>query len=173
MSAANFNAALAAVLRHEGGYVNHPADPGGMTNLGVTKATWEVWVGREVSEAEMRALTPAAVTPLYRARYWDAVAADALPTGVDYVVFDPAVNSGPGRAARWLQDSVGVLIDGSIGPRTLAAARRMDPADLIDQVCDRRIRFLRGLPTWSTFGKGWDRRVREVKASALAMLETV
>lgn len=165
----NFDAALAAVLRHEGGFVDHPKDPGGMTNLGVTRTTWAAHMGREVSEAEMRALTPALVRPVYHRRYWLIVGGDDLPAGVDYAVFDAAVNSGPGRAARWLQDLAGVLIDGEVGPRTLAAVRRKDPARVIDQFCDRRVRYLRSLPTYATFGKGWERRVKDVRATALEM----
>lgn len=169
MTAANFDAALAAVLAHEGGFVNHPRDPGGMTNLGVTKVVWDAWVGREVSEAEMRVLTPAMVAPLYRKRYWLAVSADDLPAGVDYAVFDAAVNSGVGRASRWLQGVVDALVDGEIGPRTLAAVRRQAPIEVIDRFSDRRIRFLRTLDAYATFGKGWERRVKDVRATALEM----
>ena len=99
----NFERALAAVLHHEGGFVNHPSDPGGMTNLGCTKKVWEEWVGHEVDEKAMRALTPADVAPLYKAKYWDKIKGDELPDGVDYVVFDCAINSGPGRAIKFLQ----------------------------------------------------------------------
>ena len=108
----NFDAALAAVLHHEGGFVNHPKDPGGMTNLGCTKKVWEEHCGHEVDEKAMRALTPADVAPLYKAKYWDKVRGDELPSGVDYAVFDAAINSGPGRAAKWLQACVGVEQDG-------------------------------------------------------------
>ena len=73
-------------------------------------------------EADMRALTPALVGPLYKRKYWDKVAGDLLPSGLDYAVFDAAINSGPGRAAKWLQELVGVTADGAIGPGTLAAA---------------------------------------------------
>ncbi|NDH74160.1 MAG: hypothetical protein EBY53_06475, partial [Rhodobacteraceae bacterium] len=87
----NFRQALQAVLQHEGGFVNHPKDPGGMTNLGVTKRVWEEWVGHPVGEKEMRALTPVTVARLYKRKYWDAVKADELPTGLDYLMFDFAV----------------------------------------------------------------------------------
>ena len=123
----NFDVALKALLKHEGGYVNHPADPGGMTNLGVTKRVWEEWVGHEVDEQTMRGLTPDAVAPLYRKRYWDAVRGDDLPSGVDLVVFDCAVNSGVGRASKFLQKAVGVADDGKIGPATLRAVASKNP----------------------------------------------
>jgi lysozyme family protein len=158
----NFDKALAAVLVHEGGYVNNPKDPGGMTNLGCTKTVWEEHCGHAVDEKVMRALTPADVAPLYKSKYWDKVKCDDLPSGVDYVVFDAAINSGPGRAAKWLQACVGVEPDGGIGPKTLAAVRAMDAKQLIDDYGKRRLSFLYDLPTWDTFGKGWARRVNEV-----------
>jgi len=165
----NFDQCLALLLKHEGGYVNHPADPGGRTNLGVTQRVWEEYVGHPVTEADMRALGPKDVAPLYKQRYWDAVRGDVLPTGVDYSVFDIAVNSGVGRAAKILQKAIGVAPDGAIGPATLGAVSESDPAELIISVCRARQAFLEGLPTFSTFGKGWTRRVNEVQAKALAM----
>ena len=161
----NFAEALEHVLKHEGGYVNHPSDPGGMTNLGVTKRVWEEWVGHEVDEKTMRALTPADVAPMYKAKYWDKVKADELPSGVDYAVFDAAVNSGPGRAAKWLQACVGVELDGGIGSKTLAAVAAFE-GDLVDDYSKRRLSFLMDLPHWPTFGKGWGRRVAEVRSDA-------
>jgi lysozyme family protein len=166
----NFESALQAVLHHEGGFVNHPADPGGMTNLGVTKAVWEEWVGHEVDEKAMRALAPAQVAPMYKAKYWDKIKGDDLPEGVDYAVFDAAVNSGPGRAAKWLQACVGVDPDGGIGPKTLAAVAAFDPAELVEDYAKRRLSFLMDLPHWGTFGKGWSRRVAEVQNTASTML---
>lgn len=165
----NFESALKAILRHEGGYVNHPADPGGMTNLGVTKRVWEEWVGHEVDEKTMRNLTPEIVGPMYKAKYWDKIKGDDLPTGVDYVVFDAAVNSGPGRAAKWLQACVGVEPDGGIGPKTLAAVNAFDANQLIEDYAKRRLSFLMDLKTWDTFGKGWGRRVAEVQKTGLDM----
>jgi lysozyme family protein len=165
----NFAEALQKLLAHEGGFVDHPADPGGMTNLGVTKKVWEEWVGHPVDEKQMRALTPATVAPLYRAKYWDKIKGDDLPTGVDYTVFDAAVNSGPGRAVKWLQGCVGVEQDGGIGPKTLAAVAAMDPAELVEDYAKRRLSFLMDLPHWSTFGKGWGRRVAEVQTTASSM----
>lgn len=165
----NFLDALAAVLHHEGGFVNHPKDPGGMTNLGVTKRVWEEWVGHEVDEKAMRALTPETVAPMYKAKYWDKIRGDDLPDGVDYVVFDASINSGPGRAAKWLQTAVGAVPDGAIGAGTLAKVAAMDAKAIIEKYQDTRLAFLKSLPTWDTFGKGWERRVTEVQDSALKM----
>ena len=159
----NFDDALKALLKHEGGFVNHPVDPGGMTNLGVTKLVWENWVGHPVDEQTMRGLTPEMVAPLYKKRYWDAVRGDDLPSGVDLVVFDCAVNSGVGRASRFLQQVVGVTDDGKIGPGTIQAVLSKDPKELVDAFCDKRQAFLESLPTFGTFGKGWSRRVAEVR----------
>lgn len=165
----NFDEALKAILHHEGGFVNHPKDPGGMTNLGVTKKVWEEWVGHEVDEKTMRGLTPEIVGPMYKVKYWDKVKGDDLPAGVDYVVFDAAVNSGPGRAAKWLQACVGVDPDGGIGPKTLAAVNAFDASQLVEDYAKRRLSFLMDLETWDTFGKGWGRRVAEVQKTGLDM----
>ena len=167
----NFDKALAAVLHHEGGFVNHPSDPGGMTNLGCTKTTWEEWVGHPVDEKTIRALTPADVASLYKRKYWDKIKGDELPTGIDYAVFDAAINSGPGRAVKWLQGCVGADMDGALGPKTLALVAAADQKQLVEDYAKRRLSFLTDLPTWSTFGKGWGRRVSEVEKTALLMLQ--
>jgi lysozyme family protein len=165
----NFAEALQAVLKHEGGWSHHPSDPGGMTNLGCTKAVWEEYCGHPVDEKAMRALTPNDVAPLYKRKYWDKIKGDELPDGVDYVVFDAAINSGPGRAAKWLQACVGVDPDGGIGPKTLAAVNSFNKNNLIEDYSKRRLSFLMDLPNWGTFGKGWGRRVEEVEKTALDM----
>mgnify|MGYP003657230111 CR=1 FL=1 len=162
----NFEKALAHVLESEGGFSNHKLDPGGMTNLGCTKAVWEEFVGHPVSEADMRALTPADVAPLYKRKYWDRVAGDLLPSGLDYAVFDAAINSGPGRAAKWLQEVAGVPADGSIGKQTLAAIDAFSPLEIIAQYNDKRLQFLEALPTFATFGRGWSNRVSAVQSIA-------
>ena len=124
-----FDEALKVILRHEGGYVNHPRDPGGITNLGVTKNTWEAWTGKPATEADMRALTREAVGPLYRARYWDLLHCDQIPAGLAMCVFDFGVNAGPARAARYLQQMVGAGADGKIGPATIAAVKAVVARD--------------------------------------------
>ena len=166
----NFDTALEHLLKSEGGFVNHPLDPGKATNLGVTQKVWEAWVGHPVTEKEMRALTPAIVAPIYKARYWDRVAGDLLPSGLDYTVFDAAVNSGPGQAAKWLQRIVKVDADGAIGAKTLAAVAKMDVDTIILAYKDYRLSFLHDLPTYDTFGKGWTRRVTEVTDQASRMV---
>jgi lysozyme family protein len=162
----NFEAALAHVLKSEGGYVNDPRDPGGRTNLGCTQATWEEFVGHPVSETDMRNLTPKDVAPLYKRKFWDKVAGDDLPAGLDYAVFDAAINSGPGRAAKWLQEVVGVTADGAIGKGTLAAVATFKTQDLIKAYNDKRLKFLQSLPTFGAFGKGWSTRVASVQQIA-------
>lgn len=169
MAAESFEHVLPHLFRHEGGYADHPSDPGGATKYGITRATLAAWRGRAVSKSDVRALTKAEAAAIYRARYWGAVKADDLPAGIDYVVFDAAVNSGPARAARWLQAAVRVPQDGIVGPVTLAAAASGDPARLIGDISEIRLAFLRALSTWPVFGKGWSRRVEEVWAEALAM----
>ena len=166
----NFAEALQKILVHEGGFSDHPLDPGGMTNLGVTRRVWEEWTGHPVTVRQMIDLTPAKVAPMYRRKYWDKVHGDELPAGVDLVVFDAAVNSGPGRATKWLQACVGVEVDGDIGPKTLAAVNAFDTAHLIDDYGRRRLAFLLDLPTWETFGKGWTKRVAAVRLESLDLV---
>jgi lysozyme family protein len=158
------------MLKSEGGFVNHPSDPGGMTNLGVTKATWENWIDHASDEAEMRALTPEQVEPLYKQRYWDAVRGDDLPVGLDYLMFDFGVNAGPGRAIRVLQSAVGVNPDGGFGPMTFAAVQAINPVELIEKFSQAKEDFYRSLAQFPTFGKGWLNRVADVKVKANSML---
>ena len=170
----NFEQCLAHVLKSEGGYVNNPKDPGGETNLGVTRRVWQSWVGRDLTDDEMHQLTPEMVAPLYRAKYWDAIQGDVLPSGLDLCVFDTAVNSGPGRAVKLLQGCIGVATDGAIGNNTLSAVAQFKNQALIDLIngyCDSRQAFLASLPTFSTFGKGWSRRVSEVREQAIIMAQ--
>jgi len=167
----NFEESLKMILHHEGGYVNHPSDPGGRTNLGVTQAVYEDWIDSPTTEEAMRNLTVKDVTPIYKRNYWDRVHADDLPSGVDFCVFDMAVNSGSGRAAKILQKVVGASADGAIGPQTLSAVARMEPTDLIYNFTARREDFYRGLSTFETFGRGWLRRNEKTQIDAIAMTE--
>ena len=164
---------MAKLLVHEGGFSNHSQDPGGVTNLGVTQRVWQEWVGHDVNEKQMRALTPEMVAPLYKRKYWDACRCDDLVSGLDYCVFDCAVNSGVGRATKLLQSCVGATPDGGYGPITIALVKKAqqgDVARLIELYCAKRLEFLQALPTFATFGKGWSRRVAEVKQTALQMV---
>jgi lysozyme family protein len=137
---------------------------------GITKDVWEEWTGHRVDEKTMRSLTIEMVKPLYKRKYWDKIQGDELPAGIDYCVFDAAVNSGPGRAIKWLQEVLGVTVDGMLGPKTLLAAKIADPAATIDEYTEVRRAFLEKLPTWGVFGKGWGRRVAEVNRSATTMV---
>jgi lysozyme family protein len=142
-----------------------------MTNLGVTKKVWEEWVGHDVAEKEMRNLTPTMVASLYKRKYWDACRADELVSGLDYCVFDVAVNSGVGRAIKLLQQTVGATPDGGYGSITAALVKEAekDPEKIISLFSSRRLEFLESLKAFPTFGKGWSRRVAEVKEKALEM----
>jgi lysozyme family protein len=166
----NFNKCLTMLLHHEGGFVNHPKDPGGMTNLGVTKAVYDKWIGREATEQEMRDLTPEDVAPIYKKNYWDRVKGDDLPSGVDWACFDWAVNSGSGRPAKALQRCVGATPDGAIGPMTLRAVADNEPKRLVEGVYTQRQKFYEDLKTFETFGRGWTRRNKETLDSALEMI---
>lgn len=158
----NFEKALACTLREEGGFTSDPRDSGGPTNLGVTQRVWETYIGHKVDEAAMRALTIDDVRPLYRMFYWDTIKGDALPSGLDLALFDFAVNSGPRRASRTLQQLLNVEQDGVIGPKTLTAIAACNMALLNARFGDARLDYLRTLPTFATFGNGWSARVNRV-----------
>lgn len=162
----NFQRALSRVLKHEGGFANHPKDPGGATNRGVTLATFRAYVKADGTVTDLKKITDEQVSTVYYRHYWAAVNAHQLPAGIDYAVFDFAVNSGPKRAAQYLQGVLGVAQDGRVGPKTIAAAEAADHAAVINQLCDDRLAFLKRLPTWKTFGKGWTRRVEDVRKTA-------
>jgi len=167
----NFDQCLALVLKEEGGYVNDPRDPGGRTNHGVTQKVWEDWVGHPVTEDDMKNLSVQDVAPLYKKNYWDKINGDSLPLGIDYATFDMAVNSGVTRAAKTLQQVCGVGQDGQVGPTTIAAAEEANSREAATRICEARLAFLQGLPTWPTFGKGWGGRVSRVENLAFRMVE--
>ena len=165
----NFDKSLALVLIHEGGFADHPRDPGGATMKGVTLATFRRFFGADKTVTDLKNITQAQLALVYRTGYWDKCSADQLPSGVDYAVFDAAVNSGPVRAARFLQAAVGGTVDGVIGPATLVAVDARNPTATINSLCDQRLAFLRGLSTFADFGRGWSRRVSDVRQQALLM----
>jgi lysozyme family protein len=166
----NFDKSFVLVLKSEGGYVNNPKDPGGETMMGVTKAAWSTWLKRTILPGEMAKLTVADITPFYKALYWDKAYCNQLPAGVDYMAFDAAVNMGVGQSIRLLQKSLGCVADGVIGPNTMKAINDADTKTLIDKFSAQKEMFYRSLATFVTFGKGWMRRVAEVKQAALSML---
>jgi len=163
----NFENALEIILEHEGGYVNHPKDPGGETNLGVTKRVYEDFGG----EKEMKELTQEDVEPIYQENYWDKCKCDDLPEGLDLCVFDFAVNAGPGRAAKYLQTMIDTVADGGIGPNTLKTlSSYVDTHGVVktvEQYQANRQEYYEGLSTFDTFGRGWTRRVEETTEKAL------
>jgi lysozyme family protein len=154
----NFDQAFDILLKHEGGFSDHAADPGGKTRYGITEA-----VAREVGyRGDMRELPVDLAKRIYKDRYWDAVRAEELPAAIRYAVFDAAVNSGPRQAIRWLQRAAGAKDDGIIGPKTLAAVRAADPERLLRQLLAQRLRFMTGLSSWAAFGRGWARRIADL-----------
>lgn len=157
------------MLKSEGGYSDNPKDPGGATNLGVTKKAWEDYVGHAVSKQDIKNLTVDLVRPFYKARYWDACKCDGLPSGLDYLVFDTCVNAGPGRAIKLLQKVLNLQADGVFGLKTMNAVAQYTghPLDtLIQTYTKARIAFYESLPTFGTFGKGWVARANKVCATA-------
>ena len=165
----NFEQSLKMLLHHEGGYVWHPEDPGGETNLGVTRAVYEQWVGRQVMDGEMKRLTVADVAPIYKTNYWDKIKGDDLPSGLDFAAFDWAVNSGTGRPAKVIQKYISAKQDGAIGPKTLALVAENDPSNMIQYLYEQRQKFYERLKTFDTFGKGWTRRNQETLKAAMEM----
>tara|TARA_R110001632_G_scaffold168787_1_gene287636 strand:- start:639 stop:1148 length:510 start_codon:yes stop_codon:yes gene_type:complete len=166
----NFDKSLKILLKHEGGYVNHPKDPGGETNLGVTKRVYQEWGGSK----NMKDLTQEDVAPIYKNNYWDRCKCDHLPSGLDLAVFDWAVNSGTGRAAKNLQAMIGTVSDGGIGPNTLKTLNEYIEHHGLERVIEEyknvRQDFYESLSTFDTFGKGWTRRNNETAEIAMEMI---
>jgi len=169
MTAKNFRTALTKVLVHEGGYVNHPKDPGGATNQGVIQRTYDAFRdSKKLPRRSVKFLETSERDAIYKKQYWDAVGGDGLPDGIDYVLFDGAVNSGPVQSVKWVQRALRPTysgpIDGQLGMGTLAAIDATANHDhLIDLTLDRRLSFLEQLKTWPTFKKGWQARIRDVR----------
>lgn len=157
----NFDQAFTELLGHEGGFVDHPSDPGGATRWGVTErvARANGYTGN------MRDFPQAAAKHIYRRSYWDAVRADELPDVIRYAVFDAAVNSGARQSIQWLQSALGVTADGKIGPLTMAAVKKADPLKLKGKLLSQRLEFMASLSTWPAFGRGWARRIASLMES--------
>lgn len=169
MTASSYDMALARVLKHEGGYTNHPSDPGGPTNFGITIHDYRRYIKSGGTAADVRNMKLSDAAKIYRARYWDTLRCDELPAGLDYAVFDYGVNSGTGRAAKVMARLLGQNAGAAVTDALLAAIRTAGPQTLIARLCDERLAFLKSLKTWPVFGAGWGRRVAEVRRDALAM----
>jgi lysozyme family protein len=167
----SFKECLDLVLKSEGDYVNNPADPGGMTNLGVTKRVWEEFTGHESDEKEMRSLTPEKVAPLYEQRYWRPCYGEVLPRGLDLVVFSMGVNAGPGRSVKLLQSSIGCVPDGVIGPKTRGLICDSNTATLISKFSEARREYYKSLKNFPIFGRGWVNRCDKEEQEALNMVK--
>lgn len=154
----NFDTAFTKLIGHEGGFVDHPDDPGGATNWGVTER-----VARSHGyTGHMRDFTVTTAKAIYRKDFWDAVRAEDLPPVIRYAVFDAAVNSGVGQATRWLQRALGVADDGRIGPLTIAAATMAEPDVLLRKMLSQRLKFMTSLSNWPSFSRGWARRIADL-----------
>lgn len=149
----NFEQAFSEIIKREGGYVDHPDDPGGATNYGITErvARSHGYVG------SMKDLPLSTAKHIYRRDYWDKISADLLPPRIRFHVLDAAVNSGHGQAIKWLQKAGGVDDDGIIGKDTLVAAHNVTPA----KYSALRLMFMTNLRGWNTFGRGWARRIAD------------
>lgn len=170
MAASSYDAALARLLAHEGGYTNDAADPGGPTNFGITIYDYRKYVKPSATAADVRAMTIEEAKAIYRDKYWDAQRCGELPAGVDYAVFDYGVNSGIVRSGKVLRRVIGLADnDWRTTDDVLAALAKRDARKVIAAICDERLRFLQSLKTWRVFGRGWSRRVAEVKTYALRL----
>lgn len=165
----NFLTCLEKVLNHEGGFVNDPLDPGGMTNFGITKKSYESYLGRKVTESEMRDISYDEIKLFYKKMYWDKASCDEINKGIDYCVFDSAVNSGVLRAVKWLQQSLHLADDGIIGNKTLCALKYCTEKEVINEICNLRMIYLRSLKKWGRFGNGWQKRVNDVRKDSTRM----
>jgi lysozyme family protein len=164
----NFKECLELVLKSEGGWVNHKDDPGGETNLGVTKRVWEEYVGHPVES--LKNLTKEDVAPLYEQKYWRPCYGEVLPWGINYLVFSMGINAGPGRSIKLFQSSLGCVPDGVIGPKTRELISSSNGATLIAKFSETRREYYRSLNK-PMFIKGWLNRVDHEEAQAINMVK--
>ncbi len=170
MAASSYDECLRRLLIHEGGYTNHPADPGGPTNFGITIADYRRYVKPSAAAADVKAMKLDEAKAIYRAKYWDAQRCDELPAGVDDTVFDYGVNSGIGRSGKVLRRVLGLSdANSAVTDEVIAALGKRDPKAVITAINDERLAFLKSLKTWPVFGAGWARRVEEVRAFSLGL----
>lgn len=171
----NLAKSVALVLKSEGGYTNHPQDPGGATNYGVLQRVYDSWRRkRNLIPRSVKVIDMDEVRAIYEENYWDLIRGDDLPLGVDYCVFDACINSGPHQATLWLQRAINALhdanrklvVDGSLGATTIDYADDIDPIKLVDSILDQRLGFMKVIRNkkthellWKYFGKGWDARL--------------
>lgn len=158
----NFETALTHLLRWEGGLVNNPKDPGGLTKYGISLRAYP-----DLGEAGIRALTPQSAGVIYKRDYWDAMHCDELPDKLRLMALDCAVNQGVSFATRALQSSIGVTADGKIGPGTIAAASRADVRQTVEKFSVNRCNRYMKHPQWVTFREGWMRRLINVTLTTL------
>lgn len=151
----NFPKSLEVILKNEGAYVNDPHDPGGETNMGISKKSFP--------DIDIKNLTKELASAIYKKYYWDKVQGDYLPSGIDLVLFDGAVLFGPKQSTLWLQRAIGVTADGVLGPKTIMALKGADTSLVADKVLDQRLALLKTLPTWPRYGKGWTNRVDRLR----------
>lgn len=149
----DYDTAFERLIGHEGGYVDHPKDPGGATKYGISK--------RQYPLEDIPNLTLERAKYLYRRDYWGPAGCDIVPDALKFDLFDTAVNSGYKTAVRLLQRAVGELPDGGLGPHTLQAVQSMPAGRLIARFNGYRLDYLNDLPTWPTFGRGWAQRIAE------------
>lgn len=168
MANGNLAACLKVTLSHEGGWSDHPADPGGATMKGVTIGRYRQYYPN-ATKTDLRNISDADLQRIYRDDYWNKVSGDSLPYGIDLATFDFGVNSGPPRGVRYLQAVLGVTQDGKAGRETIKAAILSDVKATIQKLCAKRLGFVRALSTFKVFGKGWSRRIADVEAKAVAM----
>lgn len=174
---AKFQRCVEIVLKHEGGFVDHPVDPGGATNFGISLryarslgSQLDLDGDGDVDKDDIVRVTVEKAAIVYQNWFWKDVRGEELPSGLDLVVFDFAVNSGAGRAIRYLQKVLGVQQDGVFGPATMLAVKQANAMDVINRLSDERLKFLQGLRTWPTFGRGWTNRVNDVHVQATEMV---
>jgi lysozyme family protein len=147
----SFARAFDLLIKQEGGWSNHPSDPGGLTKWGITQ--------RDYPNLDLVALTIGQAQAIYKHDYWDAIRGDALPPMLAELVFDAAVNQGVFRATKLMQVTLQVSADGIIGPKTISAAQNADPYEFAALFGAERALHYASLSTFDVFGRGWMRRL--------------
>lgn len=171
MAKGNLGACLAVILPFEGGWADHPKDPGGATMKGITIAVYRRYKPG-ATKADLRGISDAEVEAIYRNGYWEPILGEQLPVGADLTVLDYGINSGPSRSVKDAQRVSGAEVDGRMGPKTLAAIAAMPSRAFIKAHCAARLGFVQSLKIWNTFGKGWSRRIAGIEAKGLSWVSS-
>lgn len=169
-----FSKVIPHIFEFEGGFVDHPDDPGGATNMGITIVTlrnldMDLDNDGDIDTDDVLKVNRQVAEDIYRKQYWDVVEADKWHVSIGMVLMDGAVNSGPRASVRWAQKAMGITADGILGPQTRNALSRANPVAFVNAAVEERLKSVRQFRNYDVFGRGWENRIRKLRGYALEL----